>query len=294
MRRLLSLTIALVGCSSEPSSPADAGAPLDAAFDQASAPDASDAAAPPDAGVDAPPADPCAGRIVCDDFEKWTAGQAPGAPWKTQLAKGTAVVDETKSFSGKRSIKVSVDATTANDTYRSAYVAVTGAPLIPLANDTVYGRFMITTDRIPQSSVHWTIASGAGKYSGTDAVYNYGGMGNLMANYYRATSPNPTDCWQTKAQNFPTQKWTCVSFLLDGKNSEMRFWLDGVEVPELHVVGMSKTDQTCTVKGVDGRWLAPTFSSVRVGWESYQHDPAGAHTAWIDDVVLDDQPIPCP
>jgi len=31
-----------------------------------------------------------------------------------------------------------------------------------------------------------------------------------------------------------------------------------------------------------------------VGWESYQHDVAGAHNAWIDDVVLDDEPIACP
>ena len=39
---------------------------------------------------------------------------------------------------------------------------------------------------------------------------------------------------------------------------------------------------------------APLFSSIAVGWESYQHDEVGAHEAFIDDVILDNEPIPCP
>ncbi len=38
----------------------------------------------------------------------------------------------------------------------------------------------------------------------------------------------------------------------------------------------------------------PTFNDVAVGWESYQNDVAGAHDAWIDDVVFDGKPIACP
>jgi hypothetical protein len=173
-------------------------------------------------------------------------------------------------------------------------LAVTGAPLIPLVNNTVYGRFMIYTDRIPDQSVHWTIAHGDGPLNGHYATYNYGGMGGLMANYYQDTSPLVTDCWQTKDEMFPTNKWSCVAFELDGMNNEMRFWLDGAEIPELHVIGAQKSDMTCTEKGVDGRWMAPDFQNVSVGWESYQHDASGAHDAWIDDVILDESPIPCP
>jgi hypothetical protein len=250
----------------------DAGAAVDASGEAAAPFDASADVA---ADADAAPVDPCLGRIICDDFEKATTGAAPLAPWKTQLSKGTVLVDESRAYSGKRSVKVSVTATTANDTYRQAYLAITGAPLIPLAGNSVYGRFMISTDRIPASSVHWTIASGSGPIGNLYAVYNYGG-------------------WQTEAQAFPTAKWTCVGFQLDGTNNEMRFWLDGVEVPELHVLGNTKTDLTCTVKGVDGRWLAPKFDAIKVGWESYQHDAVGAHDAWIDDVILDDTPIACP
>jgi hypothetical protein len=151
---------------------------------------------------------------------------------------------------------------------------------------------MIYTDRIPDKSVHWTFASGTGPIGSLGAVYNYGGMGGLMANYYRNTTP-PNDCWQTDPRAFPTGRWTCVAYQFDGANNEMRFWLDGTEVTDLHVYGDTKTDQTCTVQGVDGRWLAPQFNSILVGWESYQNDTTGAHDAWIDDVILDEQSIPC-
>jgi hypothetical protein len=237
----------------------------------------------------------CDGRLVCDDFEKTTVGAKPAAPFVLHLGKGTVAVDDTRAFSGKHSVKVSITATATNDTYRQAMMAVTGAPLIPLPSNHVYGRFMIYTDRIPDKTVHWTIAHGDGPVATLTGTYNYGGMGGLMANYYRNTTPDPNDCWQTKNSSFPTGRWVCVGFEFDGGANEMRFSLDGAEVPELHVVGLNKTDATCTVKGVDGRWLAPMpFKNISVGWESYQHDVAGAHDAWIDDVVLDDQPVACP
>ena len=239
----------------------------------------------------------CAGRLICDDFEKGAvAGGKPGAPWKLRQSEGTVTLDDTRAVSGKYSVKVAITATTADSTYRQALLNLDGAPLLPLAGNKVYGRFMIYTDRVPDKAVHWTFAHGDGPYAatGTTATYNYGGMGNLMANYYRDTKPNPTDCWQTKNESFPTGKWQCVGFLFDGPNNEMHFWMGPNEVSEVHVAGNQKSDATCTVKGVDGKWYAPTFKNISVGWESYQHDVAGAHTAWIDDVVLDDEPIACP
>lgn len=258
---------------------------------------AAEGGAPAEAGASV--GNPCDGRKVCDDFEKWTTGMQPGMPWKMRLGKGTVTVDETRAVSGTHSLRVHIDATTTTDTSRDAMISITGAPLLPVTNNTVYGRFMIWTDRIPDKTVHWTTAHGDGPQgaanSGLSATYNYGGMGDLMANYYRNTSPNPNDCWQTKSVNFPTNKWTCVAFVFNGPNNEMDYWQDGVEIPELHVLGNSKTDQTCTVKGVEGKWLAPSaWKNVSIGWESYQHDAAGAHDAWIDDVILDDKPVACP
>ena len=242
---------------------------------------------------DTAPPNPCLDRTVCEDFEGTAVGQAPGAPWVVQSSKGTVKVDRTHVRSGLNALKVSIEATTSGDTYRKAMLAVKGAPLIPLKDNSVYGRFFLWVDRVPDSSVHYTFASASGQLGNLYAVYNYGGMGGLMANYYKSSAPDPTDCWQTKNAPFPTGGWKCVAFRFDGKNNELAFSLEGTDVPELHVLGNNKTDQTCTVPGVDGRWLAPVFDSVGVGWESYQHDVAGAHDAWIDDVILDDTPISC-
>jgi hypothetical protein len=306
-KRWLALSIIVVGCSSTNDDVAttddattDTAIVLDSvSFDDTRAGDTltnADArdAATPDVLVETPPADPCAGRLVCDDFEKGTVGAKPGAPWSIAGNKGTALLDATRAYSGKQSVKVAIDATTSTDTYRRAMLNISGAPLVPVPGNSFYGRFMIWTDRIPDAKVHWTIAHADGPQGTLTATYNYGGMGGLMANYYRNTAPKVTDCWQTKAQTFPTNAWTCVAYQYDGKNNEMRFWLDGKEIPELHVVGNTKDDSTCTEKGIDGKWYAPTFKNVSVGWESYQHDVAGAHAAWIDDVILDDAPIACP
>jgi hypothetical protein len=284
------------------SSGGSGGVPTMGAAGQTAAPDAGAAGAGGAGGAAGAPATSCAGRLVCDDFEKSIVGAKPGAPWvmrtssTAKVATGTIAVDDTRAFSGKHSVKLSITATATTDTYREAYLAVTGAPLIPVPSNHLYGRFMLYTDRIPDKSVHWTIAHGDGPVPGGTGTYNYGGMGGLMANYYRSYTDNSpaADCWQTKNSPFPTGRWVCVGFEYDGGANEMRFSLDGTEVPELHVVGLTKTDATCTVKGVDGRWVAPTFKNISVGWESYQHDVAGAHDAWIDDVVLDAQPIGCP
>jgi hypothetical protein len=247
------------------------------------------------AGSGGSASDPCEGRTICEDFEQIALGTEPSAPFSIHKNKGTVTVDATHAHSGKQALKVSVTATASDDTYRQAMLAITGAPLLPLANNSVYGRFLIYTERVPDKSVHWTIAHGDGPYQTTTATYNYGGMGGLMANYYRNTSPDPTDCWQSNQQVFPTGKWTCVGFHFDGQQNKMQFSLDGVDISDVDVDGNTKSDQTCTVKGVDGKWYAPApFKNISVGWESYQHDSVGAHDAWIDDLILDDSPITCP
>ena len=114
--------------------------------------------------------------------------------------------------------------------------------------------------------MHWTIAHGDGPYQTTTATYNYGGMGGLRARCSTST----------------------------GNRNKMQLSIDGADISEVDVDGNSKTDQTCTVKGVDGKWYAPMpFKNISVGWESYQHDRVGAHDAWIDDVILDESPIAC-
>src|SRR5581483_2195568 len=57
------------------------------------------------AGTGGAAGDPCATALFCDDFEKYTAGQAPGAPWSHQVSAGsTAAVDTSQFHSGSKSV----------------------------------------------------------------------------------------------------------------------------------------------------------------------------------------------
>jgi hypothetical protein len=65
--------------------------------------------------------------------------------------------------------------------------------------------------------------------------------------------------------------------------------MDGVALADLHVTNKG---QGCIGNDLGGAWLAPTFSTAALGWESYQQDVG--HTMYIDDVILDVAPIACP
>jgi hypothetical protein len=161
-----------------------------------------------------------------------------------------------------------------------------------VAGNVVYGRMMIYMDQTANDGVHWTMIQGSGPLEGHDGVtahYRYGGMwaGKMMANY--ETSGAATDCWNNSEDVMPTGRWTCMEWRFDGPGNEMRFWLDGQELPGLYV---KDEGQGCIGHELGDQWLAPTFDRMFLGWESYQ--PDDAREAWIDDVVIDDAPIGCP
>ena len=58
------------------------------------------------AGTGGGAGDPCATALFCDDFESYTAGQAPGGNWTRQVSSGsTAAVDTAQFRSGTKSVK---------------------------------------------------------------------------------------------------------------------------------------------------------------------------------------------
>lgn len=232
--------------------------------------------------------DPCAGKLVCDDFEGAAAGQEPGGIWKTSKNNGSLVVDGIHARSGKQAVHVHTEA----GQYKQAFFFNEGMPAFPIAGNVLHARMMIYMDQTANDGVHWTMMQGSGPIAskpGISALYRYGGMwkGAMMANY--ETYNAGTDCWNNSNVTMPTGKWTCMEVTLDGPNNEMHFSLDGVDVPDLHV---KQQGMGCVNHDLMDQWLAPTFDRMTFGWESYQQDDA--RDAWIDDVVIDDKPIGCP
>jgi hypothetical protein len=219
---------------------------------------------------------------------------------------GTVTVDSTQKHSGSQSVKFTTQAAAGTKT---AFMKLMGAPLFPVAMNTFYGRMMFYLEAGPSSSVHWTFVQAGGvvpnQTPSYHAVYRYGGQmpvmqggtfsgSQLMASYdtpdsYGGTGPS-SDCYQqSNAVVAPMGTWSCVEWKFDGTNNALQIWLNGQAIDELTIMGHS---MGCVNQAADYTWLAPTFSELELGWESYQQDDA--RTSWIDDVAIGTERQSCP
>jgi hypothetical protein len=250
----------------------------------------------------------CAGTLVCDDFEGYSNGSPPHAPWSVVKNSGSVLIDRTRAHSGTQSVMVTAPAASG---FRSVLLRFASSTLLPTAGNVIYGRMMFWLDSAPNAEVHWTFIDGEGLVS-TDAgvpyhaVSRYGGQmpltdvdggflgSQLMASYdtpdsYSGIGPS-SDCYQQSMQReVPVAQWTCAEWQFDGPNDTMRFWINGVPVPDLTV---AMTGDGCTQQPTGYVWAAPRYAELDVGWESYQADDA--RTIWLDDVALGSERIGCP
>jgi hypothetical protein len=253
----------------------------------------------------------CQTALFCDDFESFAAGSPPSGEWTASEVNGSVSVDATRPFRGAQSVKATTLATAVSgSTYKVALIGLTRAPVVPVPGEAFYGRMMFYLESAPTTDVHWTFIDATGTVPGQDysATYRYGGQlpimegatagSQLMANYdttdFYGTPPRGpnTDCYQhADGELVPVGRWSCAQWFFDGPNAQMRFWLDGQEVTDLHVdqIGEGCVGADATP---DYRWAAPSFSRLDVGWESYQTDDE--RTIWIDDVVIGSSPVSCP
>jgi len=251
----------------------------------------------------------CATALACDDFEAHTIKADPTGPFSKAVTAGEVFIDDTRAFSGKHSVRLSTGAT---DGFKAALLNYNDPAKLPAPNNAVYGRMMFWLESAPASEINWNFIIGLGAvpdpvFGSYAAVYRYGGQypvlegstfvgSQLMANYGTPDSFNDppvgpsTNCWNHSDKKVvPVAKWTCAEFHFDGANNEMQFWLDGAEVPDLHV---QKYGQGCASQAADYPWIAPTFTDIFVGWESYVLDEP--RTIWIDDLAIGTERLGCP
>jgi len=74
---------------------------------------------------------------------------------------------------------------------------------------------------------------------------------------------------------FAPSTWVCLEVLIDRARPEIDFWVDGVEVPDLH-----HTD-----------WALDNYDSLHFGFEKY----AGPGLdVWYDDIAIGTERVGCP
>jgi hypothetical protein len=242
-----------------------------------------------------------AAPLFSDDFEKHTAGEVPGKPWKEETYKSGAVitVDAEHAFSGKQAMHI---LTPAGAKYRRGYMAIHLRVPLPDLLPGMYGRAMVWLDAAPVAlpgapPVHWTLLQGEGRSADDryNSIYRLGlegGIGTqLMANF-ETTPPVTTDCKQKSALALPVRRWVCIEWHFVAAKNELQFWRDGRGIA--HVMQRSTAAFTCRGDDLAGEWRAPPeFDSLYMGFERYA-DSANDQNLWIDDVVLSKVRVGCP
>jgi hypothetical protein len=239
----------------------------------------------PDASAPAPDTAPagggCGSAKFCTDFEDQTAMKEPTGMFKVDKTGGaTVTVDDTKAFSGTKSILFR-----KAGGYPGTFLTFSNiAAMIP-SND-LHGRVMMWMTQTP-GKAHWDGIWGTGnKPGGGTATYILGGMyGNFMAVYH------PGDCSTDSKTPFPTGRWACIQWEFkgtkDGKHLH-RMLLDGQVVDN----GVQDGSQgVCASGGGTHDWAAPIFNTLKVGYVAYG---GGSGDIWFDDLAFGEEPIACP
>jgi hypothetical protein len=242
------------------------------------------------AGGDAAPTGlrACATLALCDDFESASVGGPPdatkwtvGAPDVT--GTGALAIDDGQHHSGARSVKV-----TGQGGY-SNHIFFTNKSVIGTLGPVVWGRFYVrVSDALGDGHVTFvamTDGADGGKH------LRMGGQSKiLMWNRESddATLPALSPAGIAKSEPLPTGQWLCVEFMIDGPAGLMQTWVDGAEVPGLHLDATPTPD-------LDEQWLRkanwrPALTDFALGWESYAGQ---AMTLWFDDVALDAARVGC-
>lgn len=227
------------------------------------------------AGAGGSPSTPagCTGKF-CDDFEAFAVGGPPGGDWTTTFENGGKLaVDETRAFSGARSVHF-----THNGSMEFLMFMNLGKPLLPLPTPVVYGRLMYYLAKNPTGTFsHFELVRGGGPLAGGGtAQLNTGAEnGKAFVNY------EPGDCSApAPAVPFPEKEWACYQFAFDGSKNQIIEWVNG-----------KMAAGPTAPKGQCWKWPM-AVDAVHIGWSSY-HTPV-LIDLWIDDVAVGDQPIPCP
>jgi hypothetical protein len=243
-----------------------------------------------------------ANALFCDDFEDDTVGQFPGAPWQNQTGSGaTVVVDGQQAFSGSMAVHVNAP---PNGSYRRGYFSLVqgkgGTNIFPAVSKVMFGRAMMWLDATPNTTVHWSVIQAEGEAAdGTHATYyRYGGQqqngAGLMASYDTSNGVS-TDCYTHSAMRMPTKTRTCMEWRFSSQTNELQLWMNGNDVSDIHVVDRPTTAGSgCLGNATNGEWIAPpNFTTLHLGWESYQ-TANNDRNLWVDDVVVSTERIGCP
>ncbi len=220
---------------------------------------------------------PCSARpglLFCDDFESATVGAVPSAPWSAGLnGDGTVAVDDSvPGHSGTKSVHIHGSGFQTLLVYHDSTV-------LPQSSGKFYARAFVRFGAAMTSGHNtFVIADTLAAPGGTNTT-RVGEMNSMLMmtvdgdahgylsnqNYYNDGLPGV---------QFQANAYTCLELLFDAPNTTIDVWVNGTEVPDLHVTNI----------------MLENYDTLRFGFEQY----AGpVSDFWYDDIAIGTQQIGC-
>jgi hypothetical protein len=235
------------------------------------------------------PTDPVCGISACNDSFEGQTGTTPTGVWQPSFpdcqGTGAVAVDHTVAHTGGTSLRVDGGSGYCNHAFALNTTMVAGMTTGRSLHVRVFVRH---TTALPDGHVAFAALTDA---ADGNKHLRLGGQ-NRALQWNResddATLPEQSPAGVALSVPLPVNEWSCLEFTIDGMTGTMATWLNGTEVPGLHL------DQTPT-HDIDSQWLSranwhPSPIDLRLGWESYA---GGTDTLWFDDVTVSSSQIGC-
>ena len=227
------------------------------------------------------------GALGCIDFEQ----ELPGLPPLFQLGlrqggQSVVAIDDAFAFSGSRSMRVEIPKEEPGQ--RGMIVFEEEDFDADALSDTIYGRMMFFTAAYPVRNWHMSESNGPlSEQNMTQIQYNAGGDGaRAFHNYYG----DGKDCWHRADYTYPVNQWFCWQVEYDRAANTMVISVDDQEVLRMSGRG----DGCLGGSGKETLWQAPmVFTRFNLGFNPFKPQEQDL-TAWIDEVAISDQRLPCP
>ena len=255
------------------------------------------------AGGGGTPASVCGDALFCEQFDDYPAvtgitNNQQFGPWRAALNDGaTMMLDGTHTKSGTSALHIHI-----NDVVEAGgrLFADGDEPLFADTPTHLYGRMMMYIDA-NGTSVHWTFfgvngdAEPGSPVAGRNAGYIMSSLPRQGVNTYSFVygldgTDGYHDCSSQSMTNMPST-WACIAFEMDSVGRKLRMYKDAAPEPILSVDDHGKGCVPPT--NVNDPWYGPAIDQIYVGAWSFHpmNDPLDV---WIDDLVVDTKPGPCP
>lgn len=215
-----------------------------------------------------------AGLVFCEDFEAMQPGAvAATGPWSTALnGEGTVAVDETHSHSGKRALRVFGGGFSSFLVYRDASV-------LPAPTGRFYLRVFMRLSEAMTAGHNTFIIGDMAASPGAGNAFRLGEMYQMLmytvtGDSHGALANESFHNDQMPGAALQAATWGCLEVLIDSATPELRVWLDGSEIPDLH----------------HSDFPVDPYDALRFGFEKY----AGPESEiFYDDLAIGSQAIGC-